>query len=301
MSSLELPGPWAATARPRPGGPRIEADELIRGRNVVIEDGVRIKGGRIELGDGVIVRRGAVIEVTGRLSLGKGSIVGEGAIIRGRDIALGREFYANHHAEIGGGSCFERTSRLAAGYWCHLGSYAMVNTAMPVTIGNECGFGRFTNLYTHGAYQSALDGFPASFAPITIGDRVWAPAATINPGVTVGSCAVIAAGSVVTMDVPAGCLAGGIPCKVLRENQYPRKRPLEEKLAAVDQINALFGLGLHHKKDGIYAVDQAEVDFDLMALAGRATPASERCRNVLRRWGIRFRYEAVDGSYAPWA
>lgn len=36
-------------------------------------------------------------------------------------------------------------------------------------------------------------------------------------GVTIGSGTVIGAGSVVTHDIPAGVLAAGVPCRVIRE------------------------------------------------------------------------------------
>lgn len=54
--------------------------------------------------------------------------------------------------------------------------------------------------------------------PITVGDSVWIGAGTqVMPGVTIGSGAVIGGGSVVVRDIPAGCLAVGNPCRVLRE------------------------------------------------------------------------------------
>lgn len=54
-------------------------------------------------------------------------------------------------------------------------------------------------------------------APITIEDNVWIGAnATICGGVTIGSGSVIGAGSVVTKDIPAGVVAAGNPCRVLR-------------------------------------------------------------------------------------
>ncbi len=54
-------------------------------------------------------------------------------------------------------------------------------------------------------------------APIVIGDDVWiAGRVTVMPGVTIGDGAVIAAGSIVTEDIPPRMLAGGIPARVLK-------------------------------------------------------------------------------------
>jgi acetyltransferase-like isoleucine patch superfamily enzyme len=55
--------------------------------------------------------------------------------------------------------------------------------------------------------------------PIYIGNRVWVGMnSTILKGVTIGDGAVIAAGAVVTRDIPARCLAAGVPARVIREN-----------------------------------------------------------------------------------
>lgn len=53
--------------------------------------------------------------------------------------------------------------------------------------------------------------------PITVGDHVWFGAGVrVLPGVRIGSHVVIGAGSVVTRDIPDGCVAVGNPCRVLR-------------------------------------------------------------------------------------
>ncbi len=55
-------------------------------------------------------------------------------------------------------------------------------------------------------------------APITIEDKVWIGAnATVLGGVTIGEGSVIGAGSVVTKDIPAGAVAMGNPCRVVRK------------------------------------------------------------------------------------
>ena len=54
--------------------------------------------------------------------------------------------------------------------------------------------------------------------PIDIGRNVWIGAnATILAGVTIGDNAIVAAGAVVNMDVPADTIVGGVPAKVIRK------------------------------------------------------------------------------------
>ncbi len=55
------------------------------------------------------------------------------------------------------------------------------------------------------------------YVPITIGTHVWIGSnATILPRVTLGDWAVVAAGAVVTQDVPPGAVVGGVPTKILK-------------------------------------------------------------------------------------
>lgn len=56
------------------------------------------------------------------------------------------------------------------------------------------------------------------FQPIHIEKKVWLGAnVTVLPGVTIGEGSVIAAGAVVTKDVPANMIAAGVPAKVIRK------------------------------------------------------------------------------------
>lgn len=58
--------------------------------------------------------------------------------------------------------------------------------------------------------------------PITIGSDVWiGGSSVICPGVTIGDRSIIAAGSVVTKDVPSGVIVGGNPAKIIKEVPSP--------------------------------------------------------------------------------
>ena len=88
-----------------------------------------------------------------------------------------------------------------------------------IRIGHHTLIGPNSSLYT---VNHALDpeeraqGFCID-APIHIGSGVWLGGdVVVMPGVNIGDGSVIGAGSVVTKDIPAGVIAVGNPCRVLR-------------------------------------------------------------------------------------
>ncbi len=90
----------------------------------------------------------------------------------------------------------------------------------PVRIGNRCLFGPNVQLYaaTHPLDAKIRGSMLENGKPIHIGDDVWVGGgAIICPGVTVGDRSVIAAGAVVTKDVPSDVVVGGNPAKILKQ------------------------------------------------------------------------------------
>ncbi len=87
-----------------------------------------------------------------------------------------------------------------------------------VSVGDYTLFGPAVQIYTATHPLDAELRRRQEFAkPIEIGSDVWVGGGTIVcPGVRIGSCSVIGAGSVVTRDIPNGVFAAGNPCRVIR-------------------------------------------------------------------------------------
>jgi maltose O-acetyltransferase len=102
---------------------------------------------------------------------------------------------------------------------CFFNFNCVVLDVCRVTIGDFTLFGPAVQVYTATHPLEAELRRHQEFArPIEIGNDVWiGGGAILCPGVKIGDRAVIGAGSVVTRDVPAGVIAAGNPCRVIRK------------------------------------------------------------------------------------
>lgn len=98
---------------------------------------------------------------------------------------------------------------------------SLIQCANSITIGDNCAIAGDVLIQDtdfHPILDENGNEKPMS-KPIVIGNKVWICAkSTILKGVTIGDGAIVAAGAVVTKDVPARCLVAGNPAKVVREN-----------------------------------------------------------------------------------
>lgn len=177
-----LAGEWYVSADPELVAARVRARQLVQRYNATVPD----LAARPE--------RKAILE----LLLG---LCGDGVVIEppfhcdyGTNITLGAEVYMN--------------------FQCVLLDCAQI------TIGAQAQLGPAVQLYTATHPMDAAErasGIEAAH-PIVIGARAWIGGGTIVlPGVSIGADTVVGAGSVVTRDLPAGVVAVGNPCRVLRE------------------------------------------------------------------------------------
>ena len=89
-----------------------------------------------------------------------------------------------------------------------------------VRIGNHCMIGSGTLITTVGHPLSPMKrrNHAGLAQPVKIGDDVWIGGnCTILPGVTIGNNVVIAAGAVVTKDVPDNCVVCGVPARIMKQ------------------------------------------------------------------------------------
>lgn len=89
----------------------------------------------------------------------------------------------------------------------------------PITIGSHVLIGPNSQLFTptHSLDYRSRRNWETWCLPITIEDDVWIGGnVCICQGVTIGARSVVAAGSVVTSDVPPDTLVGGTPAKVIK-------------------------------------------------------------------------------------
>ena len=120
-------------------------------------------------------------------------------------------------------------SYISIGNNCHFGDYNHIGAINGIEIGNGVLTGQYVLIedHSHGftGYETDVDSI--SVAPqdkplvskgkIIIEDNVWlGDKVAVLSGVTIGRGAVIGANSVVTHDIPAGAVAGGVPAKVIR-------------------------------------------------------------------------------------
>ena len=133
-----------------------------------------------------------------------------------------------------GERCYiEPTFRCDYGYNISVGENFYMNydclllDIAPITIGDNCMIAPGVHIYsaTHPIpYKERNEQMIAGKSiclefgkPVTIGHNVWIGGrSVILPGVTIGDGAIIAAGSVVTKDVPANTIYGGNPAKLIR-------------------------------------------------------------------------------------
>lgn len=162
-------------------------------------------------------------ELKAKWSLRKVDKVGKRAIVLGNPVVDGSDMQVGDDFKVWSG---HRTTLISGWGKLRFGDRVFVNVGTTIIsveeiiVGDDVAFAN--EVYVIDSDSHGVEGRPHRQAPIRIGDGCWIGArAMILPGVTLGNRVLVAAGAVVTRDVPDDSLVAGNPARVVRTLTYP--------------------------------------------------------------------------------
>lgn len=270
------------------------------------ENNVRITAEEIHIGKGVTFGKNIDIVAKERFSIGDYSHIGSNTHMRGRRILIQEHFYSSGGLRVGGGGAMNPTANLFIGKRCVMHNN-FINLCESVAIGNDVGLSPEANILTHGYWQNVLEGYPAKFAPVTIGDNVIVGyRSLIMPNVSIAKGSVIGAQSVVSKHITEKGIYAGSPARKVGEI-----KPLTEeqkKNLLIQVLDEYMPIAQYHEVRTSIRLEYPWVvmgDFHMnvetFSYVGEETEDTDDFRDFLRKFGIRiythrpfkskFRYE----------
>jgi acetyltransferase-like isoleucine patch superfamily enzyme len=203
------------------------------GKGVKLAFGCVVIGKDVHIGDHssigfFTIVRADKIEIKRFVKIGSMSAIDTGKLLMDDDARINEQVYV--------GGIKTPASELRMGKRTIIMQASYINPTLPVIIGDDSGIGGSCLLFTHGSWNSELEGYPVKFAPVTLGKKVWLPwRVFIMPGVSIGDGAVVGANSLVNKDVAAGTLVAGNPAVLLKQN-FPKPLSGDERENILDRI-----------------------------------------------------------------
>jgi acetyltransferase-like isoleucine patch superfamily enzyme len=247
------------------------------------------------------------------VKIGKNCKFGKNVKIHCTEFEIGDFGYIADGVEIGRGGNYGPNSKVKIGKNVGIFERTIINPSEEVTIGDNTGIGAEVMIWTHGAWLDVLQGFPSDFGPVKIGSNVWLPArGIVLPNVSIGNNVVIGINSTINRSLPDGCFAAGSPCKVIKENVYPKELTDEEKTKIINEIIQDWKNLVEYKGeiiDMIFYEDkkiilnqygrQTIYDIENRTIKGHNNPLVEDLRDYLRRRGIKIFTKDSFNSIKP--
>ncbi len=188
-----------------------------------------IKSGKFSAGSDLQCGENVVVDVAEEVIVGDRVVLGDNTYLGGRRVTIGSDFYgyswghpstrwlARGWLEVGRGRIDEEDAILTVGDRSTFHDNR-IDLARRVTVGDDVGLSPEVVIYTHGYWQSPLEGFPVDYAPVVIGDSVVVGfRSVILPGVGIGRKSVIGTQSVVSGILNPWGVYGGNPARLIRE------------------------------------------------------------------------------------
>ena len=175
----------------------IEAEEIYIGKNTVIEPNVKIRG---------------VNGKAKKIIIGDNCYLGENVQIICDDFSLGDYSKIQHHTNIHG----YLPCHIGHNAW--IGQYTIIDSIGGVSIGNNCGIGAHSQVWSHIKYGDTLEGCRfLSEQKTVIGNDVWFVGHCIVSPIVAEDKSMALVGSVITKDMKFNEIYAGSPAKSISD------------------------------------------------------------------------------------
>ncbi len=205
------------------GNFNIQAEEVIIGQNVTIQDGVSISG--------------IYDKPCRRVVIGDNCFIGKETLILTPEFTIGDFGTIHKKTRISGA----QACRIGHNFW--IDQNCVMNCADLLTVGNNVGIGAYSQLWTHIKYGDVLEGCRFnSTKPMTLEDDVWFVGHCVVSPIVARHKSVAMLGSVVTKDMEANHVYGGCPAVDLTAKigaPYV-ERTVDEKRSLMEAQKRLF-------------------------------------------------------------
>lgn len=175
----------------------IEVEELFIGKNTIIEPTVRIRG---------------INGKAKKISIGDNCYIGDNVQIICDNFSLGDYSKIQHHTNVHG----YLPCHIGHNAW--IGQYSIIDSIGGTTIGNNCGIGAHSQIWSHIKYGDTLEGCRfLSEKEMIIGNDVWFVGHCIVSPIKAKDKSMALVGSVVTQDMNYNEIYAGSPAKSISD------------------------------------------------------------------------------------
>jgi len=250
----------------------------------VSNDGEKMKNinvKNLKLGKNVVIEPTAVIRgISGQadtVEIGDNTYIGHDVQIICDNVKIGDYTKIHHHTNIHG----YKPCTIGHNSW--IGQYCIIDTIGGTTIGNNCGIGAHSQLWSHIKYGDTLEGCRfLSDSPLNVGNDVWFVGHCIISPITAEDKSMALVGSVVTRDMKLNHVYAGSPAKDLTDklgNQFEevnidvKYKKMTEYLHEYNPSNK--NIVIVKNKDQIDFSDKTKTYFDVSSRSYTKTCSDE--------------------------
>ncbi|HNX01539.1 MAG TPA: acyltransferase [Candidatus Cloacimonadota bacterium] len=268
----------------------------------VPEKNIRIVAKEINIDEKTEFGRNINIKLKGEFRMGKFSNLGNNTSILGNNVSIGMHLFNSSGLTIGGGGRQHPNANFSIGDRCTIHNN-FINVCEEVVIGNDVGLSPDTSILTHGYWLSVLEGFPATFSGVKIGNGVIVGyRSLIMMGVEIADYCVVGAQSVVAKSLTQKGIYAGVPAKFIKE--IKPLEPEEKVRKTQDIIDHYLPIAKYHELNPNIVLDYPyitvndfRVNVETFEYSGIEDDVSDDFRDYVRKWGIRIYTERPFRSH----